>query len=138
MGVCLSFTTKGKLIRQMQKIKTTTTTNKVLFRCCGTWENDRFPSQNHLLLLVWKKVQPCSARLSRSQRSEIVLYFKVQFFGACRQLLRGLSPCPGSLACSWLLSISGSLLGPSCRACMAISHAVARATWSHAPGQKSI
>ena len=45
MGVCLSFTTKGKLIRQMQKIKTTTTTNKVLFKCCGTWENDRFPSQ---------------------------------------------------------------------------------------------
>ena len=44
----------------------------------------------------------------QSQCSEFLLHFKGQSFGAHRQLLSGLSPHPGSLDCTWLLSISGS------------------------------
>ena len=56
----------------------------------------------------------------KSQCPEFLLHFKVQSFGAHRQLLSSLSHYPGSLACSWLLSISGPLLEPARVAYMAM------------------
>ena len=73
----------------------------------------------------------------KSQFPEFLLQFKVRSFGACRRLLRALSPHAGSWACSQLLCISGSLLGPACGACAVMGHAAARATWSHVLGWQS-
>ena len=74
------------------------------------------------------------SKAKKSQCRELLLNFKVQSFGTYRQLLSGLSLHPGSLACSQLLSISGSLLEPTCGARAAMGHVVAGAPWSRDPG----
>ena len=96
-----------------------------LFRCHATWENGELPSQNPF---------PHQDREKRQCR-EFPLQFKVQSFGAHRQLLSGHRPHPGSLSCSWTLFISGSLLEPACRALTTMDHAAARPA-SASPGEQ--
>ena len=67
-----------------------------------------------LFFLPWKKSSHPQEGQDESQHPEFLLYFKVQSFRAHRRLLSGVSPHPGSLACSRLLSTLGSLLEPAC------------------------
>ena len=62
------------------------------------WENGGLLSQRPSPLSAMEKVQLSSARTR--QKSMFLLHFKVQSCGACRGLLSGLSPHPGSLAYS--------------------------------------
>ena len=87
------------------------------------WENDKLVSQS----------SPPQQNQDRRQCPEFLLHFKVQSFEARRWWLSG---HPGGLACSWLLSTSGSLLETACGACTALGHAAARASRSHAPGRE--
>ena len=86
----------------------------------------------HLLFLPWKSTSvlsntkttasvqsSCSLSLSKTKtkaRVQFLVHVKVQCFGTCRGLLSSLSPHSGSLACSQVLSISGSLLELVCGA----------------------
>ena len=75
----------------------------------GEWQTP-ISKTIYLLFLSWKNhPQQC-------QYPRFLLHGKVQSFAACRHLLSSFSPYPGSLACSPLLSPSGSILDPVCGA----------------------
>ena len=80
------------------------------------------------VLLIWEnggllsQIPSPQQDQDKSHGQEFLLQFKVQFFGACRELLSSLSPHPGSLACPQLLLISG-LLEPVCKAHTVMGHA---------------
>ena len=71
-----------------------------------------FHLKDHLLFLPRKKSNRPQQGLDKSQCPQFLLHFRAQSFGARRWLLSSLSPHPGGLACSQLLSMSGSLLKP--------------------------
>ena len=107
------------------------------------WENGRLPSQRLSPPFAMEKVQLSLASQRQkpiSRVPEFLIHFKVQSFGALRQLLSGLIPYAGILAFvanQKMLSISGPFLEPACEAHMAMSHVAAGAAWSHVPERES-
>ena len=133
MEVWLPVTTKAKLVRQVL-VQREKSFIQVLHDL-GEWWTP-----------VWKTISPfCHGKhyqcpqegQDKSRCPEFLLHFKVQFFGAFRQLLSSLTPRPGILTCSLLLFISGSLMEPVCGSHTTMGHTAARAIWSHAPGEES-
>lgn len=93
-----------------------------------TWEADAGAKERGFIQLLSQSPSPFSALerhkgpqqdQDKIQGAESLLHVKVQCFGTCRWLLSSPSPHLGSLACSKLLCISGSLLELVYGACMA-------------------
>ena len=88
----------------------------------------------HFLFLPWKKSSCPQQGQDKCQCPEFLLHFKVESFGARRQLLSGFRPIQ---VASWLLPVLASLLDPACGAHVTRGHAAARASWSCALGWES-
>ena len=84
----------------------------------GEWQTPYHKA--HLLCKTHTQSNHPQQDQNKSQCPEFLLHLKVPSFGVCRQLLSG---HPGSLACSQLLPISGSVLEPACGASAAVGHA---------------